>query len=77
MTTELQTYELRGVRLNDVFRDNEGDLWDVVGLCAEPTVIVRNIASGKTEQHVIGCLNWTSKWKHGPLRPSPESGDGS
>lgn len=38
------TGEVNGVRLDDVFRDTHGKLWEVVGLCTEPTVTVRNCA---------------------------------
>lgn len=67
--------EVRGVRLADVFRDKDGELWEVVGICTDPTAIVRHVSSGEHEHHVIGCLNWTSKWQAGPLRPGSESGD--
>lgn len=60
--------EVRGVRISDVFRDKDGELWEVVGLCTEPTAIVLNVVSGAKEHHVIGCLNWQSKWQSGPLR---------
>ncbi len=69
----LRETEVRGVRLLDVFRDEAGELWEVVGLCVEPSAIVRNIETGKREQHVIGCLNWTSKWESGPLRDKSEN----
>ncbi len=60
--------EMRGVRLGDVFRDKEGALWEVVALCDQPQATVRNVTSGDKEQHVIGCLNWDTKWAAGPLR---------
>lgn len=61
--------EVRGVRLGDVFRDRNGELWEVVGLCFDPTAIVRNVGTDEREQHVVGCMNWQSKWRSGPLRP--------
>lgn len=67
---DVPTMEVRGVRLQDVFRDKDGELWEVVGLCTDPTAIVSKVGSDEREQHVIGCLNWTSKWKSGPLRSS-------
>lgn len=60
--------EVNGVRLEDVYRDNNGDLWEVIGLCTEPTVEVRKVITGESEHHVIGCLNWEGRWKAGPLR---------
>lgn len=66
--------EVRGVRLSDVFRDEEGDLWEVVGLCTEPTAVVRKVGTDQKEHHVIGCLNWQSKWQAGPLRSAAEGG---
>jgi hypothetical protein len=60
--------EVRGVRLRDVYRDKEGALWEVVGLCTEPTAIVQKVTSGEKQTHVIDCLNWQSKWESGPLR---------
>lgn len=65
--------EIRGVRLDDIFRDQDGYLWEVVGICTEPTAIVRKLASGEQEQHVIGCRNWESKWSAGPLRAPREA----
>lgn len=60
--------EVRGVRLGDVFRDDESQLWEVVGICTEPTATVRRVVDSAKETHVIGCLNWESKWKEGPMR---------
>lgn len=62
--------EVRGVRLGDVFRDTDDELWEVTGLCTDPIAYVRKVTTGAQEHHVIGCLNWTSKWKSGPLRSS-------
>lgn len=70
-------YELRGVRLSDIFRDTHGQIWEVIGLVNEPLAVVRNIETGETEHHVIGCPNWTAKWQHGPLRPEPETNEGA
>lgn len=67
-------HEVRGVRLRDVYRDNGGALWEVVGLCTEPTAIVQNVVTGEKEHHVIGCSNWQSKWQSGPLRAPAPSG---
>lgn len=67
--------EVRGVRLGDVYRDNEGCLWEVRALCTEPTVEVVGVSplvSGNVETHVIGCRNWESRWKEGPLRAAPK-----
>lgn len=63
------TEEVRGVRLGDVFRDTQGQLWEVSGLCVDPTAIVQRVGTDEKETHVIGCLNWQSKWQSGPLRP--------
>lgn len=63
--------EVRDVRLGDVYRDHEGPLWEVMGLCTEPTASDRLVGTEDSETHVIGCLNWQSKWKHGPLRELP------
>lgn len=70
-------HELSGVRLGDVYRDKEGNAWEVYALCDQPTASVRRLYS-KTETtpvgtvdhetHVIGCLNWKNKWATGPLR---------
>lgn len=69
---ELRDLEVLGVRLSDVYRDQDGEVWEVVGLCTEPTVVVRHVALGNTEHHVIGCLNWRNKWQSGPLRAAGE-----
>lgn len=64
-------HELRGVRLGDVYRDKEGDLWEVVGLCDQPQATIRKVGPPEyqhQEQHVIGCPIWEAKWKSGPLR---------
>lgn len=62
--------EVRGVRLGDVYRDQDGELWEVYSLCTEPTASVRKVSLGVEvcETHVIGCRNWEAKWKAGPLR---------
>lgn len=64
--------ELRGVRIRDLYRDMGDVVWEVVALCDEPTATVRRVdaRSSVPETHVIGCLNWTTKWKSGPLRES-------
>jgi hypothetical protein len=55
--------KVRGVGLGDLYRDKAGRLWEVISLCTEPTATVREVGtSSHTETHVIGCLNWQSKW---------------
>lgn len=64
--------EVRGVRLDDLYRDHSNRVWEVIGLITHPVAVVRNIATGETEHHVIGCLNWKNKWREGPMRPTQE-----
>lgn len=66
---------MRGVRLLDTYRDRNGDLWEVVGLCDEPQATVRKVATGETEEHVIGCRNWCDKFTNGPMRSAPRVAD--
>lgn len=75
-------YELNDVRLGDLYRDQDGDVWEVYALCDQPTASVRRLytegayqlaahspyVNPDNETHVIGCLNWQNKWKAGPFR---------
>lgn len=61
-------HELAGVRLGDVYRDKDGALWEVYALCDQPQASIRKVGTDENEHHVIGCRNWESKWREGPLR---------
>lgn len=60
--------ELRGVRLRDVYRDKDGDLWEVVSLCDQPTAGFRRIRDGQQVDHVIDCLNMKTQFPKGGVR---------
>ncbi len=61
-------YELRGVRLRDVYRDKDGELWEVIALCDQPQVELRLVGADLTVSHVIGCANMQNQFPGKPLR---------
>lgn len=61
-------YELDGVRLRDVYRDDHGDVWEVVALCDRPTVTLVRVVDGVKAHHVINCPNMRRQFPEGPLR---------
>jgi hypothetical protein len=63
-------YELRGVRLRDVYRDSDGDLWEVIALCDQPQATFRLVGTDTQVEHVIGCRNMVEQFPVGPLRES-------
>lgn len=60
--------ELCGVGLTDVYRDRDGDLWEVVSLCDKPIAGFRRVRDGKQVDHVIGCLNMKEQFPNGGVR---------
>ena len=68
MTWTHKTSSLCGVSLRDVYRDEHGDLWEVVSLCDRPLAGFRRAKDGKQIDHVIGCLNMRNQFPSGPLR---------
>lgn len=61
-------YELAGVRLADVYRDRDGQLWEVISLCDKPQATFRRVHDLAQVEHVIGCLNMQEQFPVGPLR---------
>lgn len=68
MRDAAHVHELAGVRLLDVYRDADGELWEVVSLCDKPLAGFRRVKDGKQIDHVIGCLNMRTQFPGGPLR---------
>lgn len=60
--------ELCGVALRDVYRDSNGDLWEVIALCDKPQATFRRVRDDYQVDHVIGCLNMREQFPNGPLR---------
>jgi hypothetical protein len=56
---------LAGVRLTDVYRDQNGDLWEVIGLCDQPQATFRRTKDGKQVSHIIDCLNMKTQFPNG------------
>lgn len=59
---------LCGVSLRDVYRDANGDLWEVIGLCDRPQATFRRVSDDRQVEHVIGCLNMRAQFPDGALR---------
>jgi len=64
---------------NDVYVDDSGKLWRVVGVCGEPTVIVQEVEPDAPESPVkrsggVSGLMWNGfKRIHRPEKPKPDS----
>jgi hypothetical protein len=72
VTVPATAWEVAGVRLTDVFRDRNGELWEVVALCDQPQATFRRVRECEPEMrvsHVIGCRNMEEQFPEGPLRP--------
>ena len=66
---------MRDAEPNDVYVDETGKLWRVVGVCGEPTVIVQEIESAAPERRhggVSGAMWFGWKRIHRPTKPDPD-----
>lgn len=64
-TVRSKEYELCGVRLRDVYRDRDGELWEVTSLCDKPIAGFTRVKDGKQVDHVIGCPNMKAQFPNG------------
>lgn len=66
----MSDFSLAGVTLRDVYRDSQGDLWEVIALTDQPQASFRRARDGEQVAHVIGCLNMREMFPNPPLRPA-------
>lgn len=49
--------------LGQFFKDANGDLWEMITFCEQPTATLRKVGSGQKLGGAVGCMNFNDMVK--------------